>query len=584
MWNDEIQERVNQRITYLSRLFLIILILLSFRFWYLSVLQGDWYKQKSEQNRVRIFSLPPIRGSIYDRNNQVLAEDVPRFRLIFEKGGVEVEEIEKRVERILGRELSPPFPERAVGEIILVDQLSMEEVVKIEEAQNELPGVIVESYPVRHYPCGEPFAHAVGYVGKINAEEFKMLRSEGYEMEDRIGKTGVELEYESLLRGEKGYRRIEVNALGKVVGVLDYRPPYFKNSVVLTLDRELQEYSYDLLGNKNGVIIVGDPYTGELFALVSKPSFDPQLLSWGMSAEEWNTLSQNKDRPLTNRPLQALYPPGSLFKLVIATGALEEGLTGRNRKIFCPGFLDYNEWRYPCWRRGGHGSVGIEEAIAQSCNVTFYTLGLELGPDKIINWANKLGVAQPSGIDLPGEKTGFLPTPEWKKRQLKEMWYPGDTINLSIGQGYLLVTPLEMYRVVSSIATRGEVYEPHILKKVLDSKGEVVREITPVLQDRIELRNETWESLIRGMEKVVNSGTGRACRGLPVKLAAKTGTAQNPQGEDHSWFSGFFPSSHPQVAFLVLIEHGGDGSGEAAQTARKLIEWWEENRGGKSGK
>ncbi len=269
----------------------------------------------------------------------------------------------------------------------------------------------------------------------------------------------------------------------------------------MTLDRELQEYSYDLLGNKNGVIIVGDPYTGELFALVSKPSFDPQLLSWGMSAEEWNTLSQNKDRPLTNRPLQALYPPGSLFKLVIATGALEEGLTGRNRKIFCPGFLDYNEWRYPCWRRGGHGSVGIEEAIAQSCNVTFYTLGLELGPDKIINWANKLGVGQPSGIDLPGEKNGFLPTPEWKKRQLKEMWYPGDTINLSIGQGYLLVTPLEMYRVVSSIATRGEVYKPHILKKVLNSKREVVREVAPVLQDRIELRNETWESLIRGWKK-----------------------------------------------------------------------------------
>jgi len=584
MWNDEMQEQVNQRITYLSRLFLIILLILSFRFWYLSILQGDWYKQKSEQNRVRVFSLSPIRGSICDRNSQVLAEDIPRFRLIYEKGGMEVEEIEKRVERILGRELSPPFPERGAGEIILIDPLSLEEAIKIEEAQNDLPGVMVETYPVRHYPRGEPFAHVVGYVGKINAEELESLYSEGYEMEDRIGKVGVEREYESLLRGEKGYRRIEVDALGRVIRVLDYRSPYFKNSVTLTLDGELQEYSYELLGNRNGVIIVGDPYTGELLALVSKPGFDPQLLSWGMTAEEWNTLSQNQDKPLTNRALQALYPPGSLFKLVIATGALEEGLTDGNRKIFCPGFLDYNGWRYPCWRRGGHGAVSIEEAIAQSCNVTFYTLGLELGADRIINWSGRLGVGRPSGIDLPGEKTAFLPTPEWKKRQLKEMWYPGDTINLSIGQGYLLVTPLEMYRVVSSIATRGEVYQPHVLKEVLDSKGEVVRKVSPVLQDRIELKNSTWETLIRGMEKVVNRGTGQVCRGLPVELAAKTGTAQNPQGEDHSWFAGFFPSSHPQVAFLVLIEHGGDGSGEAAQTAKKLIEWWEENRGGKSGR
>ncbi len=584
MWDDEMQERVNQRITYLSRLFLVILLVLTLRFWYLSILRGDWYKQKSEQNRVRVLSLAPIRGSIYDRDNQVLAEDIPHFRLIFEIGVAETEEIEERVERILGRELSPPFPERGVGEIILADQLSLEEVIKIEEVQNKLPGVMVESYPVRHYPGGEPFAHVVGYVGKINAEELKLLHSEGYEMEDRIGKTGVELEYESLLRGEKGYRRIEVNALGKVVRVLDYRHPCFKNSIVLTLDQELQKYSYELLGNRNGAIIVGDPYTGELFALVSKPSFNPQLLSRGMSTEEWNALSQNQNRPLTNRPLQALYPPGSLFKLVIATGAVEEGLTDRNRKIFCPGFLDYNEWRYPCWRRGGHGSVGIEKAIAQSCNITFYTLGLELGADRIVNWARKLGVGQPSGIDLPGEKTAFLPTQEWKERQLKEMWYPGDTINLSIGQGYLLVTPLEMYRVVSNIATRGEVYKPHVVKEILNSKGEVIKKINPVLQNKIELKDETWDTLIRGMEEVVNSGTGWACRGLPVKLAAKTGTAQNPQGEDHSWFAGFFPSSHPQVSFLVLIEHGGDGSGEAAQVAKKLVEWWEKERKVKSEK
>ena len=586
MWNDEMQERVNQRITYISRLFLVIIIVLSLRFWYLSILQGDWYKQKSEQNRVRIISLSPIRGSIYDCNNQVLAEDVPRFRLVWEKGGAKVglEEIEKRVEEVLKKDLISPFSERGGGEIILVDPLSLEEVIKIEEAQNDLPGVMIESYPIRHYPEGKPFANVVGYVGKINAQELESLHSEGYEMEDRIGKVGVEREYESILRGEKGYRRIEVNALGEVVGVLDYRSPYFENSIVLTLDRELQKYSYELLGDKNGVIIVGNPYTGELLALVSKPSFDPQLLSQGMTPEEWNALVQDQNRPLTNRPLQALYPPGSLFKLVIATGALEEGITDENRKIFCPGFLDYNEWRYPCWRRGGHGSVGIEEAIAQSCNVTFYTVGLELGPSKIINWANKLGVGQPSGIDLPGEETAFLPTPEWKKKQLKEMWYPGDTINLSIGQGYLLVTPLEMYRVVSNIATRGEVYKPHVVKKILSSEGEVIREITPVRQDKIELKDSTWKTLIRGMEKVVSKGIGQACRALPVELAAKTGTAQNPQGKDHSWFAGFFPSSHPQLVFLVLVEHGGDGSGEAAQAAKKLVEWWIENRGAKNGK
>ncbi|MDK2896164.1 MAG: penicillin-binding protein 2 [Candidatus Atribacteria bacterium] len=578
MWNKNPLEQTQRRITILFWIFLALLIVLSLRLWQLSVLERERYQLRSEQNRIRISPLSAPRGFIFDRNRQVLAEDLPNFTAVFVPGTVNLEEAISGLEQILGRTISTSPRERSSGEMVLVDNLTIEEVIRIEQAGEKLPGILIETFFARHYPLSEVTSHVVGYVGRVSAEELSQGKSADYSPDDFIGKNGVELFYEDILKGKKGYRRMEVNALGKVVSVLENVPPRFENSLVLTLDSEFQQFCYQLLEGKKGVILVGDPWTGEILVMVNRPAFDPNALSRGVTQEEWKEISLDPGFPLTNRAIQSLYPPGSLFKLLIAFSALEEGAVNEKSVFSCPGYLDYNDWRYWCWKRQGHGRVDLVSAIAQSCNVTFYNLGLAVGPDNIRNYAQQFYFGRPSGIDLPGEKNGFLPSPLWKRQNLGEFWFPGDTINLAIGQGYLLVTPFECWQMISLIATQGIKAKPHLLLKVLDAKGEEIWSFTPQIEDKIEAQPQTWNLIHQGMRQVVEQGTGYACRGLPVN--GKTGTAQNPQGEDHSWFGGFFPREEPELAFLVLVEHGGDGSGEAAQLSRKIVEWWIKNRGG----
>lgn len=584
MWNKEVTEKVRHRIDIFGWIVLGLFVFLFLRLWYLSVLQGEWYRERSERNWIRVIPLQALRGSIYDRNGKTLAEDVPRFRLVLLEGSMKVEEARRRLEKVLGRKLVSEPREIVPGEVVLLEDLPLEDVIKVEEVQGDLPGILVESYPHRFYPGGEVFSHLVGYVGKVTAEEFSSLGPLGYEVWDRVGKGGVELFYENVLRGKKGYRKIEVDALGRVQRVLENHPARFENSLILTVDREFQEYCYGLLGDKRGTIIVGEPASGEILVLVSKPSFDPNALVRGLSAEEWSRLTQSDAKPFTNRALQALYPPGSIFKLLVAIAGLEEKMISGQTTFFCPGFLEYNDKRYYCWNRGGHGTVNVERAIAQSCNVFFYNLALRLGPEKIVDYAQKFGLGVKPALDLPGVKEGLLPTPSWKRQTRKEPWYPGDTLNLSIGQGYLLVTPFEIYHLLCGIANRGKIYKPHLLKGILDSQGRLIKEVEGTLERETEIRESTWNLLWSGMKRVVTQGTGYVCRDVAVELAAKTGTAQNPHGKDHSWFGGFFPADKPEIVFLVFVENGGDGSGEAARIARDLINWFLENRGMKSGK
>lgn len=579
MWSEETGERIRQRVVLLLWFGIALFGVLSGRLWYLSVLRADWFRERSERNRVRVVYLQALRGNIYDRNGYCLAKDVPRFRLVLLPGSGEREQVLKRIGEILGEKVSFSLRERGAGEVVLLEDISLEDVVKIEENKESLPGVLIEAYPMRTYTLGEVCAPVVGYVGRISAEELKALGKAGYRAEDWVGKSGIEAFYERTLRGKEGYRRIEVDALGRVVQVLDFRSPSFTHSLQLTIDVELQKACYEALGGKNGVVIVGNPGNGEILAFVSKPSFNPNLFSRGITAQEWLRLVQGASNPLLVRPVQALYPPGSLFKILIALAAQEEGVVAPRETFLCPGYLEYGGRRYLCWKREGHGRVSFEDAIAHSCNVAFYTLGLRLGPEKIVRYARLFGIGEDAHLDLPGTRTGLLPTPQWKRETLKEVWYPGDTVNLSIGQGYLLVTPFEMYELLCAVANRGKVYDPHLLLRVIDTEGRVVEEVKPYLRRTISLRPQTWDAVIRGMEKVVTQGTGFRCRDLPVRLAAKTGTAQNPQGKEHSWFGGFFPADAPRFAFLVLVEHGGDGSGEAALVARRIIEWILRERG-----
>ena len=578
MWNEKPKIIINHRIELFTWILLGIFVFLFFNLWYLSVLQSGFYQEKSERNRIRVIPLQAPRGIITDRYGQVLAQDIPRFVAILLPGSADPEKSRQTLEKIIKRKIEEPLRNRYSGEIVLASQMSIEEVAKVEEAKKELPGVMIEAYPKRIYPPGENVAHIVGYVGKINTEEMKEFGPTNYNNEDVIGKSGIELNYEELLRGQKGYRKIEVDALGRIVRILDTSSPRFRHTLTLTLDLELQKYCNELLAGKNGVILVGDPTNGELLAMANQPSFDPNLLVDGVSQEEWNELISNPQKPLTTRSLQALYPPGSIFKLIVGLAAQEANIAPQERTIFCPGYYEYNNSKYPCWRKSGHGRLTFENALAQSCNITFYTLGLELGPNKIVDMAKRLGFGEDTGIDLPGENHGFLPTSRWKRQKFAEPWYPGDTINLSIGQGYLLVTPFEIFQSIIAIANRGIVYLPHFLKEVQNEKGERIEGILPKVKNRIELRPDTWEILIKGMTKVITEGTGRACHDLPLPVAGKTGTAQNPHGIDHSWFAGFFPIDKPKYAFVVFVENGGDGSGEAAHRSRDLIQWIYDHR------
>lgn len=573
MWNEKPKIVVNHRIELFTWILFGIFIFLFFNLWYLSVLQSGLYQEKSERNRIRVIPLQAPRGIITDRYGQILAQDIPRFVAVLLPGSEDPEKSRQTLEKIIKRKIEEPLRDRYSGEIILASQMSIEEVALVEEARKELPGVMIEAYPKRVYPSGEDCAHIVGYVGKVNSDELKRFGQTNYNNEDVIGKSGVELYYEEFLRGQKGYRKIEVDALGRIVRILDTSFPRFRHTLTLTLDLELQKYCNQLLAGKSGVIIVGNPINGELLAMANQPSFEPNLFVDGVSQEEWSKFIENPKNPLTTRSLQALYPPGSIFKLIVSLAALENNIVSKERTIFCPGYYEYNNQKYPCWRKSGHGRLNFENALAQSCNVTFYTLGLELGQDKIIDMAKRFGFGEDTGIDLPGENHGFLPTSRWKRQKIGEPWYPGDTINLSIGQGYLLVTPFEIFQSVVAIANRGTVPIPHFLKIIQNSKGEVIERTLPKVKNRIDLKPDTWERLIRGMTKVVTEGTGRACRDLPVSVAGKTGTAQNPHGNDHSWFAGFFPIDNPRYAFVVLVENGGDGSGEAAYRSKDLIQW-----------
>ncbi|HSV30896.1 MAG TPA: penicillin-binding protein 2 [Atribacteraceae bacterium] len=581
MWNEQPKIRIEKRIEILLWIFLAAFAFLVIRLWYLSILETALYQQKSEMNRIRITSLPAPRGNIYDRYGKILAQDMPHYAVSYLPENLEMSDIVSRLERVIGRSIDNLPRERPSGEILLIDSITFEEVIRIEEAKQDLPGIMVEVRPSRVYPGDDTLSHIIGYIGSIGKEELREKGHLGYGAEDLIGKSGIELYYEEVLRGEKGYRRIEVDALGKIVRMLDVQPPRFNNSLVLTVDYEFQKFGHELLQGKRGVIVAGKPQTGEILVMATYPAFSPNRLVQGLTHEEWTRLIEDPRQLFHNQSLQSLHPPGSIFKPLLALGALEENLVDGNQRIFCPGYFDYNEFRYHCWRRSGHGALNLVEAIAVSCNIFFFHLGLKIGPVGINRWAANFLLNSGSGIDLPGEKISLFPDARWKRQRFAERWFPGDTLNYSIGQGYLLMTPFSMYRLIAGIATRGTLYQPHLLKQIITNDGTLERVNTPKVVKKLTLKDSTWHLVQEGMRQAVRNGTAQMLGDLPVAIAGKTGTAQNPHGEDHSWFGGFFPADNPEIVLLVFIEHGGDGSGIATRITRSMIEWYLTHRGGR---
>lgn len=574
-----VPEDVKQRLNWLLIFMIICFSILVISLWYLQMIKGEEFKERAVENCIRSLVEDAPRGRIYDRQGKLLVTNRPAVVVSIIPAEVDdLEKLSERLSKIIGispEEISQTvknYRENPFKPVKILDDCKTNKIVEIEERKDELKGVVLEVKPRRDYLYHDFAAHSLGYVGEIDKEELQQFGNPKFQGGDIIGKAGLEKYYDDILRGEKGGKEVEVDALGQEIATLLYQKPIPGEDLVLTIDRDLQLYGENLLYDKKGSIVVSDPNSGEILALVNRPSFSPNIFANGISSSDWQRLSSDTDYPLTNRSVQGLYSPGSIFKVVTAAAALEEGVTDRKRKIYCSGSFELANQVFVCWKETGHGSLSIVDAIAHSCNIYFYTLGKDLGIERFNKYMQKFGLGAKTGIDLPAEATGTIPSAQWKQREVKEIWFPGDTINLSIGQGYLLLTPLQVHNLITTIAAEGEVYKLHLVKKIISADGKTVKEITPEIYKKVDFTSDTFKIIKEGLRQTILKGTGWRANIKELAVAGKTGTAQNPQGETHAWFIGFAPYENPEVCITVFIENGGEGGEAAAPIARAMLE------------
>ncbi len=542
---------------------------------YTQIGMHERYKIMSEENRLKIVPLMAPRGSIFDSSGNALVKDVLSFNvaviysrikdkdqgadMLSEVLGISSEEAIASIKRARRQPFTP---------YVVASDIGIEKAVHIEEAVGDYPGLLLDVIAKRDYSDGKIAANVLGYLGLINRSEFERLKHYGYSLNDVVGRDGIEKQYDEYLRGTHGGMQVEVDNRGRQVDILGYKEPARGRDVHLTINKDLQEYCYELLEGKKGAIVAMDPVTGEVLAMVSAPSYDPGIFADDKRAAERSEVLDNAEYPLMNRAIKGTYPPGSIFKPIVATGALEEGVVDENTSFYCEGFVRLGDTTFKCWRHGGHGSQSMREAIKNSCNVYFYNLGLKLGADNIAKYAGKFGVGSATGIDLPREATGNLPSPAWKREKIKEQWYRGETLNYVIGQGYLLVSPLQMARSISVFANGGFLVKPFIVSKV----GGIT--VNTEEREDLHISPQTIEIIREGLRKCVNDprGTGQKARIKNVVVSGKTGTAQTSKGINHGWFTGFAPYDDPKLTVVIFDEFGGKGGYYAAGTAREVFE------------
>lgn len=567
-----------------SILVVILFMILISRFFYLQIYKQAQYFQASERNRIREVINEPIRGLILDRYGEVLVDNYPSYSVYaipFEvKRADSVLALAGNILNLSENEIRNTIKREATGiftPVKLKRLIDYETLVRIEEQSLELTGIIHQIEPRRYYPSGVRAPHLFGYLGEITREELKKPDFKIFHYGDIIGKKGLEKYYEKELRGSRGYKYIEVNALGRQIKLLDDKPEIPSlpgKNLHLTMDADLQRMLEARMDSVRGGAIVVDCTNGAVLALVSKPDYDPELFTKPISTETWQHLVNNPHKPLYDRMVQSLYPPGSTYKVVLAAAALESGIIQPGWKVFCPGFMWFGRKSYNCWKSSGHGEVDLLNAIEQSCNVYFYKLGLKVGLEPWAEFSKKFLFGQPTGIDLIAEKSGLVPDRTYLDKQFgKDRWSRGLIPNMAIGQGDLLVTPLQMVRLAMIIANEGINYPLHLLDYLEDPISGTRRWATAD-SVRIEgVSSATYKIIKEGMFRVVNGqlGTATAARYGSISVAGKTGTAQNPHGEDHAWFIGFAPVEKPQIAICILIENGGSGGRMAAPIAREII-------------
>ena len=595
-----------KRRVYLAGLFIsLFIVLLLSRIFFLTVLQNDHYTTKAKENRQKILPIPPIRGLIYSSDGTILAENKPTYSLqVIPEKIPDVDQLIRELRKIIhiGEDDIEQFKrlsgkKRRFERVPLRVNLNENEVALFSVNRHLFSSVdVIEGFS-RHYPLGEEFVHSIGYVARIDESDLKNISELGeesnYSATTHIGKLGIEESYEPYLHGKVGYQKVEVNAEGRVIRVLERKSPKPGKNLYLTINLSLQKIATESLAGKKGAIVAMDPRDGKILTFVSSPTYNPNYFASGIDKESYKLLISSKDKPLVNRVIQGKYPPGSTIKPFLGLIALEEEMKKTKEEVWCPGWfsLPGHEHRYRDWRKEGHGHTSLDKAIVQSCDVFFYNLAYELGIDHIHAGLSRFGFGQASGIDIKGEKIGLLPSREWKRNNLEQAWFPGETVILGIGQGYALTTPMQLVRATAAIANKGVLIEPRLVLGSSGFKENGLSFIINSARNKISLKkNIYWDEIISSMKSVVHRAGGTAWRsGLNAEyyFAGKTGTAQiigidqeeeykeediPDELKDHALFIAFAPVKSPEIALAIIVENGGGGSKAAAPIARKMFD------------
>ncbi len=589
---EDFKGRYKYLVVFVGFAFFLIFI----RLWSLYIIKGSELRHLSENNRIRLLENPADRGMLLDRKGRILAHNRPSFEVYVVPEDVKANpEVLPRIAELLHMtrdEIEEKISVQKRGApfrpVKIKSDIDWNELAVVESNRVYLPGLLVDVRPRRAYNYGDLASHLIGYLGEVDENDLRQSRTSPYRMGGLIGKYGVEYGWENDLRGADGGQQIEVDALGREVRPLGVVEPFPGNNLFLTIDLDLQRTAEEAYRDKNGALIAMDPKTGQILAMVSKPSFEP--FARNVSQEEWKALVENPYHPLTNKCIQGQYPAGSVFKIVTAIAGLESGVITPNTQLLCTGAFHYGNRDFRCWKAGGHGALSLHRAIAESCDVYFYQVGLKVGVDLIAHYADELGLGKLTGIALPHEKSGTVPSSSWKKKRFGVPWYSGETVSFSVGQGYLLTTPLQLLMLISGVANGGKLSLPQVVERVEDVYGRTLKEYPPVELGRANISQKTLEIIQDALKGAVNDphGTGSACSLKEVKVAGKTGTAQViampedfKRGEmnripmkfrDHAWFVAYAPFEDPKIAVVVLVEHGGFGASAAAPIAKKVIE------------
>jgi penicillin-binding protein 2 len=584
---------------------LVLMSVLLLRFTYLQVMRHDYYQTLAENNRISIVPIVPNRGLILDRNGVEMAHNYSGYTLEITPSKVAnidatIEELgslvtiapkdKKRFKKLLGESHN-------LESVMIRNRLSDEEVARFAAQQYRFPGVEIKARLLRDYPYADKASHLIGYIGRINETDVNQLEENelaaNYRGSDYIGKTGLEQSYESELHGTTGMEQVEVDSAGRAVRLLSRTPPVSGNTLVLSIDAKLQEIAEQAFGNYRGALVAIDPSNGEVLALVSKPGYDPSLFIDGIDPQSWDELNNSPDHPLNNRALRGQYPSGSTIKPFMALAGLNYNIRNPSRTISDPGYftLPGSSHQYRDWKKGGHGSVDLFKSIVVSCDTYYYGLATELGIDNIFSFLSRFGFGKKTGIDLEGETSGLLPSQEWKMKRYHQKWYAGDTVSVGIGQGYSLVTPMQLAYATATLANNGVGFKPHLVREIRSSRANENRLITMPAEVDMQLNPEHLDLVKRAMMAVTQPGgtAVAASLGASYHIAGKTGTAQvvgMKQGEkydasklderhrDHAWFIAFAPAEQPKIALVVLAENGGHGGGTAAPIARKVMDYY----------